>query len=272
MRIREVFSLILTISFLLVDFSAGRTTDQSTILSRFNLPDGYKRITYKNHTFADWIRNLPLKPMNSAVFDYRGKVFKSKDDTTVAAVVEWKIKGRRLDQCMDILVRFYSGYLWEKNEQENLSLPLPDKQWLKWSDWQQGYRPKFKGIHFDLIKSEKYKSSKDNYNKYLNLVFAESHTQQFYFAYPVIERQNVQVGDFIVKKGVKGHAVMIIDLAQNVNGELIALIGQGDTPACEFYLLNYNIDNPWIPLDLSKEVIPLPIKKKMTWDGLRRFE
>jgi len=88
MRLREVISLILTISFLLVDFSAGQTTAKSTILSQFNPPNGYKRITYKNHSFADWIRNLPLKQKNSAVFDYRGKVFKSKDDTTVAAVVE----------------------------------------------------------------------------------------------------------------------------------------------------------------------------------------
>jgi len=173
---------------------------------------------------------------------------------------------------MDILVRFYSEYLWEKNEQGNLSLPLPGKQSLKWSDWQQGYRPKFRGINFDLIKSEKCNFAKNNFNKYLNLIFAESHTQQFYFAYPVIERQNIQVGDFIVKKGVKGHAVMIVDLAQNANGDLIALIGQGDTPACEFYLLIYNNDNPWIPLNFSEELIPLPIKKKMTWDGLRRFE
>ena len=272
MRFRAVFYLILTISFLLVDFSAGQTTAQSTILSQFNPPKGYKRISYKNHTFADWIRNILLKPLNSDVLDFRGNVFKSKDDTTVAAVIEWKIKGRRLDQCMDILVKFYSEYLWEKDEPENLSLPLPGKQSLKWSDWQQGYRPKFRGTHFDLIKSEKYNSSKYNYNKYLNLVFAESHTQQFYIAYPVIERQNVQVGDFIVKKGVKGHAIMIVDLAKDNRGNLIALIGQGDTPACEFYLLNYNKDDPWIPLDFSKEIIPLPINKKMTWDGLRRFE
>ena len=120
--------------------------------------------------------------------------------------------------------------------------------------------------------SEKYNSTKNNFNRYLNLVFAESHTQQFYFAFPVIERHKIQVGDFFVKKSIKGHAVMIVDLAQNAKGDLIALIGQGDTPACEFHLLNYKKNNPWIPLDFSREDIPLPINKKMTWDGLRRFE
>ena len=65
---------------------------------------------------------------------------------------------------------------------------------------------------------------------------------------------------------------MIVDMAKNTNGDLIALIGQGDTPACEFYLLNYKKENPWFPIDFDVEVLPLPIRKKMSWDGLRRFD
>ena len=272
MKIKSAFYLILITLTLSSGILTGQSSPSNTILTRFEPPEGFKRISYENNKFSDWIRNLPLKQSNAGVLDYRGKIFKSKDDTTLAAVVNWDIKGKRLEQCMDILVRFYSEYLWGKNEIVKLILPLPGGQRIKWTDWQQGFRPKFKGISFDLIKSEKHNPSKNNFNKFLNLVFAESHTQQFYFAYQAIDKQNVKVGDFIVKKGVKGHAVMIVDLAKNAKGDLIALIGQGDTPACEFYLLNYKKNNPWIPLDFSKEVIPLPIKKKMTWDGLRRFE
>ncbi len=272
MNLRIVFYFILTIQFILFEFSIGQPNSGNTILSCINPPAGFHRVEIRKNSFAEWLRNLQLKPPESPVVDFRGKIFKSKDDTTVAAVIDWEIKGRRFDQCMDILVRFYAEYLWDKEELEKLNLPLPGKQSLKWTDWEKGFRPKFKGINFDLVKSEKYNSSKKNYNKFLNLVFAESHTQQFYYAYSVIEKQNVQVGDFIVKRGVKGHAVMIVDLAIDPEGNLVALIGQGDTPACEFYLLNYKKDDPWIPLDFSKEIIPLPINKKMTWDGLRRFE
>ena len=81
----------------------------------------------------------------------------------------------------------------------------------------------------------------------------------------------MQIGDFIVKKGTKGHVVIIVDLARNKEGNLIALIGQGDTPACQFYLLNYKKDNPWFPINTTNEVLPLPIKKEMRWEGLRRF-
>lgn len=269
-RIRIYFICI--ISFCLYDSSLAQLTAKNTIISHFNPPDGYERTNYKAKSFSYWIGNLTLKPEGSEVLDYRGHTFKDKSDSTVAAVIKWDIYGKRLEQCMDILVRFYAEYLWENNRQDELNLPLPGKQSIKWSDWEKGFRPKFKGIKFELINSEKYNNTKTNFNKYLNLIFAESHTQQFYFAYPEIERHKVQVGDFVVKKGVNGHAIMIMDLAQNSNGELVALIAQGDTPACEFYLLNYKNDNPWFPLNFSESVIPLPIKKKMTWDGLRRFE
>jgi hypothetical protein len=269
MILRKFFYLLF---FILFGFLFSQKSSTNTILSTFNPPNGYKKLNIVKNGFSDWIRNLPLKPSKSDVLDFRGKIFKSKNDTTVAAVIDWSIRGKRLEQCMDLLVRFYAEYLWENKEHRKLALPLPGKQLLKWSEWEKGFRPKFSGINFDLIKSEKYNPTKSNFNIYLNLIFAESHTQQFYYAYPAIKRQEVQIGDFIVKRGVKGHAVMIVDLAQNENGELIALIGQGDTPACEFYLLNYKKNQPWFPLDFSKEVIPLPIKKKMTWDGLRRFE
>ena len=114
-------------------------------------------------------------------------------------------------------------------------------------------------------------SSKRSFESYLNTIFAESHTQQFYHAYKTIDRDSVQIGDFIVKKGSKGHAVMIVDLAKDEKGDVIALIGHGDTPACQFYLLKHKKKDPWFPLDFARNSIPLPIRRKMTWDGLRRF-
>jgi len=278
-RILNSSKIFLTISFIFIsinpiDAQESNTFNKTEIQTIGEIPvlEGYQRVSVKENSFADWIRKLSLKPMNSNVLDFKGRIFKSKIDTTIAAVIDWDIKGKRLEQCMDIIVRFYAEYLWENKKHDKLTLPLPGKQLIKWSDWEKGFRPKFTGINVNLIKSEKVNSSKRNFDRYLNLVFAESYTQQFYYAYPLINRDDVQIGDFVVKKGVKGHAVMIVDLAKNSNGDLIALIGQGDTPACEFYLLNFRKDNPWFPLDFSKELIPLPIKKKMTWDGLRRFE
>jgi len=278
-RILNSSKIFISISLIFITINTIYTQESSSLnkienqtIGEIPLPEGYKRISVKEKSFADWIRQLPLKPRHSAVLDYKGRIFKNENDTTVAAVIDWKVKGRRLEQCMDILVRFYAEFLWENQIHEKLTLPLPGRQSIKWSDWKNGFRPKFSGINVKQLKIEKLNSSKKNYNKYLNLVFAESHTQQFYYAYPTIKREDVQIGDFVIKKGAKGHAVMIVDIAKNAKGDLIALIGQGDTPACEFYLLNYKKENPWFLLDFSNELIPLPINKKMSWDGLRRFE
>ena len=178
MILRILNSKIITtiiLIFLFINFANSQTSSsQDTILTIGDIPvpEEYTRIFSEKVSFADWIRRLPLKPPNSPVQDFRNNIFKSKDDTTVAAVINWSINGKRLEQCMDILVRFYAEYLWEKQKQEKLRLPLPGNKLLYWQDWQKGYRPKFKGINYEFIKSEKYNSSKTNYEKYLNLIFA----------------------------------------------------------------------------------------------------
>ena len=75
-----------------------------------------------------------------------------------------------------------------------------------------------------LHKTADIDSSRSNFERYLRTVFAESHTQQFYYAYKAIDRISVEVGDFIVKKR-KGHAVLVVDLAKNANGVFVAVGG-----------------------------------------------
>ena len=243
-----------------------------TIIGEISLPSNdYERIAIEQNSFAEYLRNLPLKNKGSEVIDYRGGVFKSSSDTSVAFIVDMDIKGRRLEQCMDILVRIYAEYLWVVNQVDNLILPLPGGYWLKWQDWNAGLRPFFKGINVSMIKSDQPDSSYNAYRTYLNTVYSESHTQQFYHAYQTVDREKVQIGDIIIKKGTKGHAIMIVDMAKSKHGDTVALIGNGDTPACQFFLLNYKADKSWISLNFEQETLELPLKRKMSWDGLRRF-
>ena len=172
---------------------------------------------------------------------------------------------------MDILVRLYAEYLWYKKQVGNFILPIPGGHWLEWQEWRAGFRPVFRGIDVSMFRSAQPDSSLQSYMTFLNTVYSESHTQQFYHAYKPVERREVLIGDIIIKKGTKGHAIMIVDLAKNEHDQLIALIGNGDTPACQFFLLNFKKDNPWIPLDFDQERLSLPLKRRMTWDGLRRF-
>lgn len=239
---------------------------------RFPPPQGFNRVAVDSGSFGAWLRQLPLLPENAPVKDYRNRIVKKAGDSTVAAVVAYDIRGRNLEQCMDILLRLWAEYLSRHGRQEAIQFPLPDGLMLSWTDWSSGKRPHFQGLNFYLQKNAAPDSSFRNFQRYLNTIFEYSGTQTFYHHYARIPAEAVQIGDFIVKKGRDGHAVIILDLVEDAAGNRRALIGQGDTPACQLYLLLYKEDDPWFPVDISESVLPLPIKKKMRWEGLRRLE
>jgi len=243
---------------------------QQTIETRFPPPTGYERVKAPPGSFGDWLRGLPLLPDSTPVKEYRGRIMVQANDTTLAAVVNYDIFNKKLEQCMDIIIRLRAEYLRFKNKKE-ISFFLPVKFLLNWADWARGYRPVFQGINISLVQQEIPDSSRAAYEKYLREIFYYSGTQTAYFNYSKIEPGDVQIGDFIVKKGKKGHTILIIDLVVNSQGEKMALIGHGDTPACQFYVLNYRKGQPWFPLNVRVKRLPMPFKKKMYWDGLRRF-
>jgi hypothetical protein len=242
-----------------------------TIQSRFPPAEGFQRVAVSPQSFAHWLRNLPLLPEGTPVKDYRGQIKVAPQDTILAAVVDYNIRGKKLEQCMDIILRFWAEYLFSQQRSDEIAFYLPVNFLLKWSDWQQGFRPHHQGIQISLLKNHAPDSSRDCFQKYLWEIFYYSNTQTAYFNYPTIKFENVQIGDFIVKRGSRGHAVLIVDLAVDSNGNRIALFGQGDTPARQFYLLNYKEGQPWFPLNPDEKYPLLPIRKKMYWEGLRRL-
>lgn len=230
----------------------------------------YIRTEFENGSFPKWLRQRELLPAGSPVLDYRGREYKKPDDSTVAYVMNIDIHNRRNEQCMDILIRLYADYLWHSKQAEELALPLPGGQLLEWAAWKQGWRPRFKGINVNMVQEKPADSSYQNFENYLKLIYSESHTQQFYHLYSRISPGEVRPGDFIVIRGSKSHAVMVVDVISDQNGRKKVLIGHGDTPACQFHILAGK-NTIWFDVGSSEEIIPLPIRRKMPWSELRRF-
>ena len=237
----------------------------------FPPPAGYHRISLKSNSFAAYLRNLPLIDDSHNVQDYKGGIHLKAGDSSLAAIVPFDISGNRLWQCMDIILMLKIDYLKQENNVGAIEFPLPDGTTLSWPGWRNGFRLDFKGLQFYKIKSATQNSSDKNFKKYLNTIFSYSNTQTFHHHYPRISLDVIKAGNFIVKKGKKGHAVLIVDIAVNDRGEKIALIGQGDTPACQFYLLKNKNGSPWFKVSNQTSFPELPIAKKMYWSGLRGF-
>ncbi len=231
-------------------------------------PDGFTRVDVAPGSFAQYLRKLPLYLEKRAVLEFDGSVAKAADDTSLAAVFAVDIKGCRLEQCMDILIRLHSDWLWSKGLSDSIQYPLPEGTILSWKAWRDGWRPRFKGLRFILEKGDHKQSV---FEDYIRTIFEYSGTQTFYHHYPPQKRADLQPGDFIVKKGSRGHAVMIVDMARSGSGETVLLFAQGDTPACQPYLLRAANGSAWFRLEKNVDAPALPISKTMPWSGLRRF-
>lgn len=240
-----------------------------TVEQSFKPPEGYRRVKTDPKSFAAYLRNLPVLSDSIPVLDYNGHIRVKKSDSTLAGVIPVDINNRRLWQCMDILQVFHMDYLFGQMRGNEIVYPLPDGTRLSWLEWQQGVRAVFKESNFIKAKNAHPFPNAINYGRYSNMIFEHSGTQTFWHYYMDIDTMEIFPGDFIVKKGKKGHAVLIVDLASNKRGKKIALIGQGDTPACQFYLLKKSDGNAWFKIE--NDAPGLPIKKKMYWQGLRRF-
>lgn len=234
-------------------------------------PLGYIRVNVVPGSFEEYLRQLPVVDGLSDVKDYKNRQRVAANDSALAAVIPVDIFGKKLWQCMDIILVFYADYLLQNQKQDQIKFPLPDGTILSWNDWMKGNRPTFQGLNFKIFNKASPDSSAKNYERYLNCIFEYSGTQTFFYNYPQVQINDFKPGDFIVKKGSKGHAVLIMDLATNEDGEKIVLIGQGDTPACQFYLLKNKQGSPWFKITDKSTYPDLPIRKKMYWSGLRRF-
>ena len=116
-----------------------------------------------------------------------------------------------------------------------------------------GYRPRINGNNVRFHKTASQNHSKENFYKYLNLIYMYSGTLSLYNELLKInDVSNLKIGDMLIKGGSPGHIVMICDEAIKANGDKIYLLFQGNTPAQSVHLVKNLEDttmSPWYHLE-----------------------
>jgi len=172
-------------------------------------------------------------------------------------VLEMPVPKNGLQQCADALMRLRSEYLWDKNLKSKIGFQFTSGHYVSWQKYALGIRPKIKGNKVTFAKTSKADSSKRNFYKYLNLIYAYAGTLSLYTELPKIKDINIQLGDMLVNPGTPGHIVMLIDEIENEKGEKLFLLAQGNTPSQTMHLLKNTMDtsiSPWIKLKNNMEV------------------
>ncbi len=228
--------------------------NSNTLVRRIDVTAGYKRIQTTIGSFADWLRNLPLKPNNPAVYLYDGSE-KSYQDGHYA-VIEIDIGNKDLQQCADAIIRLYAEFLYSKNDLDVISFQLTNGDAVSFRKWISGYRPNVDGNQVLWHKRADPDSSYERFKEYLNFIFtyagSYSLSQQLE---SVRDINNMKIGDVFIQGGFPGHAVLVIDLAVNeMTGEKLFLLCQSYMPAQDTHILknlNDPILSPWYKLDFG---------------------
>ena len=222
----------------------------SDIISRLKIPEGFKRDTAVAGSFQNYIQEFPLKVYGSKVINYDGEPYMYQQGHV--GVLEISVPSNGLQQCADALMRLRADYLWNKNRKDEIGFKFTSGHYCSWKKYSEGYRPKVDGNKVSFHKTASANNSKENFYKYLNLIYTYAGTQSLFAELPSIDKiSELKIGDMIIKPGFPGHVVMIADIIQNVSGERLFALIQGNTPAQSVHLLknpkNTSV-SPWFTL------------------------
>ena len=223
-----------------------------TVAQRFPPPEGYVPIVLGDDSFGEWLRGLPVDGERTEVFSYDGELLHNH----AAGVVALDLGERDLQQCADTIIRLRAEYLWAADRADEVSFRFTNGDISSWERWRKGER--FVKEEGDLVARMKGKrsSSYANFRSYLRHLFIYAGTHSLpKDAQPVTDFAWLP-GDFFVQSGSPGHAVILLDVAENQAGERVGLVAQGFMPAQELHVVrSSDFDGVWYPLPSSDDEV-----------------
>ncbi|WP_260509557.1 DUF4846 domain-containing protein [Empedobacter falsenii] len=181
---------------------------EDKIIHRYSVPKGFQRENYSQNEFGYYLQHLKLKDFGTLVKYYNGK--EKSVNNVYNAVIDLPIGNKDLHQCADATMRLRADYLYQQKRYDEISFNfLSDGKPRKFTDFANGdYSP-------------------ENYWKYLEYVFSYANTASLKNQLESVKYNQVKIGDILLQQGNPyGHAVMVVDLAKNEQGEKIVLLAQ----------------------------------------------
>ncbi len=222
-----------------------------TISTRFDPPDGFKRIPVEKDAFGSWIRGLPLLPGKPPVKLYNGE--KKYNQSAHVAVLDMDIGKRDRFQCADAAMRLRAEYLRFAGRGNNICFKFTNGSKASWQKWSEGFRPKIDGNKVTWKKSSKAGTSYKNFKRYLEKVYAYAGTASLSKEMKRVEEPDtIAIGDLFIEGGFPGHAVIVVDVAQNSKGDRAFLLAQSYMPAQQIHILKNPANSkisPWYIYD-----------------------
>ena len=243
--------------------------DGMTIETRYNVPAGYKRVAIEKGSFGYFLRNQKLKPYGEKALYYNGQAKRSEG--IYDSVIDVEIGDRDLHQCADAIMLIRAEYFYQKKEYDKINFNFVSGFNAQYSKWIQGYRinPNGKGSYYKKTSpSNTYK----DFRSFMNIVFGYAGTLSMEKEMKPQSLENMKIGDVFIMGGSPGHAVIIVDMAENDKGEKIFMLAQSYMPAQQTQILINPADRNmgvWYSLK-GKTVLETP-EWRFPLEKLRKF-
>jgi len=229
---------------------AGTYNPKQSLAARFAPPRGCRRVAVAAGSFGSWLRNLPLLPTGTAVHLYNGAL--KTPQSVHAAVLNIDVGSRDLQQCADAVIRLRGEYLFAQNPAQ-VHFHLTSGDDIRFSDWYGGRGFRVNGSAVEPAPRPVEKPTHAVFRRYLDQIFTYAGTLSLAREMTARPLAQVQPGDVLVHGGSPGHAVIVLDVAeQPATGRRYVLLAQSYMPAQQIHVLR-NTQEPalgtWFAVD-----------------------
>lgn len=216
--------------------------NKRNIINNILPPKGYQR--KQSTEFGGWLRNLPLSS-DSIVYLYNGT--KKYNQTAQYKIINIDIGKKDLQQCADAVMRLRAEYLFSIKAYSLIHFNYTNGVNISFNKWSGGFYPRLTNNEVNWVVSTKNDTSYYSFKKYLNNIFMYAGTSSLSKELVKVEVQDIQIGDVFIQGGFPGHAVIVVDVAENAKKEKCFMLAQSYMPAQNVHILKnptYN-NHPW---------------------------
>jgi len=153
------------------------------------LPAGFKRLSTATNSFAEWLLHVKLKK-DKTVYLYDGTP--KINQAAQFAVLDISTGNKNLQQCADAVMRLRAEYLFATQQFNDIIF----------------YDNEHTAYPFTAP------FTKDHLHQYLQTVFGMCGTASLAKQLHSVNIKDIQPGDVLIRGGFRGHAVMVMDMAE----------------------------------------------------------
>jgi hypothetical protein len=205
-------------------------------------PAGFHRIPAPPQDFTAYLRRLPLKK-DRTVYLYNGRP--KQDQDAQFAVLDVSVGEQDLQQCADAVMRLRAEYLYSQGKFAGIDFYTEQGVRLNFQQWTESH----------------HSTGRATFDSYLVKVFTYCSTRTLQKALRLKPFGQLSAGDVFIHGGAPGHAMLVVDVAEDASGNRVYLLAQSYMPAQDIHIVKNPADpagNPWYRVDPAQSLLKTP--------------